>query len=86
MDNLTSNEVFTLVWIVKKIRAEVEIYPFEQDSVYKQVRKKAILELLRITNEDNDGLLEAVFLTHFQEYDFQWSDVVAPNIFEMSIG
>lgn len=66
----------------KKSHAELEMYTFKQDFVSKQVRKKAILDFLRITNEGNDGLLEAVPLTHFQEYDFQWSDVVAPNIFE----
>lgn len=85
MEDLTEYEILTLAWITKKINADFIVYKLEIDSSLKQVRKKALLDIIEITNENNDGLLEATFLSNFEEVDFQWSDVLNPFFFEDSI-
>lgn len=83
MEHLTENEIFTLVWIRKKIKSDLIVYTLERDSSVKEAWKNAILDVIRNTNDENHGLLEAVFISHFQEDDFQWMDIFTSENFEI---
>ena len=85
MNNLTHNEILVLVWLAKKISTDFSLYKIVNDSELIQIRKKWILNTIKTTNEENDGLLEAVFITNFQSDGFQWMDVVEPDLFKRSL-